>query len=54
MRRAIVKKHFGYAGPDIKGTSTGIDKKENILVVYCSNCGDYSRIDLSKVKEVTK
>ena len=58
MRRVIAKKHFGYAGTDTKGTLTngqiGIDKKENILVVCCSNCGDYSHIDLSKVKEVEK
>ena len=50
--------HFGYSGSSEKSKLTngqiGIDKKENILVVCCSNCGDYSRIDLNKVKEATK
>ena len=54
MKRVKAKDHFGYAGTDTKGKLTngqiGIDKKENILVVCCSNCGDYSRVDLSKLE----
>ncbi|KKM94604.1 hypothetical protein LCGC14_1196470 [marine sediment metagenome] len=50
--------HFGYLGSSEKSKltngQTGIDKKENVLVVCCSNCGDYSHIDLNKLKEVTK
>ena len=50
--------HFGYSrgdkGQKIRNGERGIDKEENILVVCCSNCGDYSHIDLNEVKEVTK
>ena len=58
MKNIKASDHFGYSGSgedqEIHNGEIGIDKKENILVVCCSNCGDYSHIDLSKVKEITK
>ena len=59
-RKVKASNHFGYASYHTRSEKTltngeiGIDKKENILVVCCGNCGDYSHIDLSKVKGVTK
>ena len=50
--------HFGFSqgdeGQELRNGEIGVDPEENILVVCCSNCGDYSRIDLNKVKEANK
>ena len=58
MKRIKAKDHYGYSrsekGQKLRNGESGIDKKENILVVCCGNCGDYSHIDLSKLKGVTK
>ncbi len=50
--------HFGYSqsakGQKIRNGEVGIDKKENIFVVCCGNCGDYSHVDLNRLKEAIK
>ncbi len=57
-RKIKASDHFGYScsdkGQKIRNGEKGIDKKTNVLVVCCRNCGDYSHIDLSKLKGATK
>ena len=54
MKNIKAVDHGGYSSggesQKIRNGEVGIDKDENILVVCCSNCGDYSHIDLRELE----
>lgn len=53
MKNVKADKHYGYhgsgEGQTLENGQRGIDRKKGVLVVCCSNCGNYSHIDLKEI-----